>query len=104
MAHLPKAVLYEGCCESGTLRHSWQLERPVDSICGRLPYCLKLASTPSVGVASVRGDAVARGGSAQVLIPAKSADCGATGDTSAEVLTSDAGGAAAPLPFNVLFG
>lgn len=67
-------------------------------------YCLKLASTPSVGVASVRGDAVPRGGSAQVLIPAASADCAATGDTSAEVLTSDAAGTATALPFTVLFG
>lgn len=66
-------------------------------------YCLKLASTPSVGVASVRGDA-ATSGSAQVLIPAASAACAATGDTSAEVLTTDGAGAAAALPFNVLFG
>jgi hypothetical protein len=66
-------------------------------------YCLKLASTPSVGVASVRGDA-ATSGSAQVLIPAASAACATTGDTSAEVLTTDSGGTPAALPFNVLFG
>jgi hypothetical protein len=66
-------------------------------------YCLKLGATPSVGVASVRGDA-ATSGSARVLIPAASAACAATGDTSAEVLTSDSSGAAAVLPFTVLFG
>jgi hypothetical protein len=65
-------------------------------------YCVKLASTPSVGVASVRADAGAAG-SAQVRIPASSA-CTATGDTSAEVLTFNGSGTAAPLPFNVLFG
>ena len=64
-------------------------------------YCLKLASTPSVGVASLRGDA-AKPGSAEVLIPAK-AVCGASGDTTAEVLTYDASGTAAGLPFDVLF-
>jgi len=66
-------------------------------------YCLKLSTTPSVGVASVRGDSAASG-SARVLIPAAGADCAATGDTSAEVLTANSGGTAAPLPFNVLFG
>jgi hypothetical protein len=66
-------------------------------------YCLKLSAAPSVGVASVRGDA-ATGGSAQVLIPAASAACAATGDTSAEVLTVNGSGAAASLPFNVLLG
>ncbi|HEY6526008.1 MAG TPA: hypothetical protein VIY10_19645 [Solirubrobacteraceae bacterium] len=65
-------------------------------------YCVKLASTPSVGVASVRGDA-ATPGSAQVLIPA-SAACTASGDTSAEVLTANTSGAATALPFTVLFG
>ena len=54
-------------------------------------------------VASVRGDAAATG-SAQVLIPAASAACAATGDTSAEVLTVDSSGTAAGRPFNVLFG
>jgi hypothetical protein len=66
-------------------------------------YCLKLGTTPSVGVASVRGDA-ASGGSAQVLIPASSAACAATGDTSAEILTVNSAGAATALPFTVLFG
>ncbi len=66
-------------------------------------YCLKLTAPPSVGVASVRGDA-ASSGSAQVLIPAASAACAATGDTSAEVLTRDGTGAAAALPFDALFG
>jgi Collagen triple helix repeat (20 copies) len=65
-------------------------------------YCLKLASTPSVGVASVRGDA-ATPGSAEVLIPAASAACGASGDTSAEILTNDASGTRVALPFEVLF-
>jgi hypothetical protein len=65
-------------------------------------YCLKLASTPSVGVASVRGDA-ATPGSAEVLIPAASAACGTSGDTTAEVLTDNAAGTGAALPFNVLF-
>jgi hypothetical protein len=65
-------------------------------------YCLKLSSAPSVGVASVRGDAASRG-SAQVLIPAASAACAATGATSAEVLTFDTGGTPAALPFDVLF-
>lgn len=66
-------------------------------------YCLKLSSTPSVGVASLRGDA-ATSGSAEVLIPAASAACAATGDTSAEVLTFNSAGTADGLPFNVLFG
>jgi hypothetical protein len=66
-------------------------------------YCLKLASTPSVGVASLRGDA-ATSGSAQVLIPAAAAACAATGDISAEVLTFNDAGTADGLPFNVLFG
>jgi hypothetical protein len=66
-------------------------------------YCLKLSSTPSVGVASLRGDATTRG-FAQVLIPAASAACAATGDTSAEVLTFDSAGTGAGLPFEVLFG
>jgi hypothetical protein len=66
-------------------------------------YCVKLPSTPSVGVASVRGDAPTSG-SAQVRIPAESAACAATGDTNAEVLTFTGSGAAAALPFNVLFG
>jgi hypothetical protein len=66
-------------------------------------YCLKLSTTPSIGVASVRGDSAASG-SAQVLIPAASAACTATGDTSAEVLTSNSAGAATALPFTVLFG
>jgi hypothetical protein len=66
-------------------------------------YCLKLASTPSVGVASVRGDATTAG-TAQVLIPAASAACAATGDSSAEVLTVNSTGTPASLPFNVLFG
>jgi hypothetical protein len=66
-------------------------------------YCLKLTSAPSVGVASVRGDASVRG-SAQVLIPAAGAACSATGDTSAEVLTFGASGTAVGLPFDVLFG
>jgi hypothetical protein len=66
-------------------------------------YCLKLSAAPSVGVASVRGDAAATG-SAQVLIPAASATCAATGDTSAEVLTVDSSGTAAGRPFDVLFG
>jgi hypothetical protein len=55
-----------------------------------------------VGVASVRGDA-AGSGAAQVLIPAASAACAATGDTSAEILTFNNSGAAA-MPFDVLFG
>ncbi len=66
-------------------------------------YCLKLPSTPSVGVASVRGDA-ATSGFAQVRIPAASAACAATGDTNAEVLTFTGSGAAPALPFSVLFG
>lgn len=66
-------------------------------------YCVRLASAPSVGVASVRGNA-GSSGTAQVLIPAATATCGATGDTSAEVLTFATSGAAAPLPFDVLFG
>lgn len=66
-------------------------------------YCLKLASAPSVGVASVRGDAAAHG-SAEVLIPAASAACGATGDTTAEVLTYSTSGAPTSLPFDVMFG
>jgi hypothetical protein len=66
-------------------------------------YCVKLAAAPSVGVASVRGDA-GSSGSAEVLIPAASAACGATGDTSAEILTSNGAGVATGLPFNVLFG
>ena len=65
-------------------------------------YCLRLASTPSVGVASVRGDATASG-AAEVLIPASNVACGATGDTTAEVLTHDAAGAPTSLPFDVLF-
>jgi hypothetical protein len=65
-------------------------------------YCLKLPATPSMGVASVRGDAATRG-FAEVLIPA-GALCTATGDTSAEVLTFDATGAASGLPFDVMFG
>jgi hypothetical protein len=64
-------------------------------------YCFKLPSTPSVGVASVRGDAGVSG-SAEVLIPAGSA-CSATGDTTAEVLTYNLAGALTALPFNVLF-
>jgi hypothetical protein len=39
-----------------------------------------------------------------VLIPAGTAACATTGDTSAEVLTTDSAGTAASLPFNVLFG
>jgi hypothetical protein len=66
-------------------------------------YCVKLAATPSVGVASVRGDA-GSSGSAEVLIPAASSACSATGDTSAEVLTFNGAGAATGVPFNVLFG
>ncbi len=65
-------------------------------------YCLKLTSAPSVGVASVRGDAATRG-SAEVLIPAASTVCGATGDTTAEILTYDTAGAPSGLPFDVLF-
>jgi hypothetical protein len=65
-------------------------------------YCVKLASTPAVAVASVRGDATTPG-SAQVRIPATGA-CTASGDTSAEVLTFNGSGAAAALPFNVMFG
>jgi hypothetical protein len=64
-------------------------------------YCLKLALSPSVGVASVRGDG-ATPGVAEVRIPAGSA-CSATGDTSAEVLTFNTSGTAAPLPFDVIF-
>jgi hypothetical protein len=56
-----------------------------------------------VGVASVRGDAASHG-FGQVLIPAASSACAATGDTSAEVLTFDTAGTATSLPFNVLFG
>ena len=66
-------------------------------------YCLKLGAAPSVGVASVRGDA-AGSGAAQVLIPAASAACAGTGDTSAEILTFNGSGTAAALPFDVLFG
>jgi hypothetical protein len=65
-------------------------------------YCLKLPSTPSVGVASVRGDA-ASPGLAEVLIPADSTACMATGDTTAEVLTFNTSGTATTLPFDVLF-
>ena len=65
-------------------------------------YCLRVSSAPTVGVASVRGDA-GTAGSAQVLVPAGAA-CASTGDTSAEVLTFDASNAAAALPFEVLFG
>jgi hypothetical protein len=64
---------------------------------------VKLSAAPSVGVSSLRGDA-GSGGSAQVLIPAATAACAATGATSAEVLTFDAAGAAAARPFEVLFG
>ena len=66
-------------------------------------YCLKLSSAPSVGVASLRGDATTSG-FAQVLIPAASAACAASGDTSAEVLTFDSAGSGTGLPFEVLFG
>jgi hypothetical protein len=66
-------------------------------------YCLKVTSALAVGVASVRANAGAAG-SAQVLIPAPAAACSSTGDTSAEVLTFDAAGAATALPFEVLFG
>ena len=65
-------------------------------------YCLKLPVTPSVGVASLRGDAATRG-SAEVLIPASSSTCAGTGDTTAEVLTFDTTGTAAKLPFDVMF-
>jgi hypothetical protein len=65
-------------------------------------YCLKLASVPSMGVASVRGDAATRG-FAEVLIPASSAACSATGDTTAEVLTYNTSGNPTGLPFDVLF-
>jgi hypothetical protein len=65
-------------------------------------YCLKLATIPAVGVASVRGDAATHG-SAEVLIPAASAACGASGDTTAEVLTFDPAGNPVGLPFDVLF-
>jgi hypothetical protein len=65
-------------------------------------YCLKLTSAPSVGVASIRGDA-ASPGTAEVLVPAASTACAATGDTSAEVLTFDSAGTAAGLPFTALF-
>jgi hypothetical protein len=65
-------------------------------------YCLRLASTPAVGVASVRGDA-ATPGAAEVLIPASNISCGATGNTTAEVLTHNAAGAPTTLPFDVLF-
>jgi hypothetical protein len=41
---------------------------------------------------------------ALVFIPAASAVCAATGDTSAEVLTFDHTGTATALPFTVLFG
>ncbi|MGP0048368.1 MAG: hypothetical protein ACLPZR_05895, partial [Solirubrobacteraceae bacterium] len=63
---------------------------------------LKLGSAPSVGVASIRGDAATRG-FAEVLIPAASAACSASGDTSAEVLTYDTTDSPAGLPFDVLF-
>jgi hypothetical protein len=65
-------------------------------------YCLKLAVTPSVGVASIRGDA-ATPGSAEVLIPAGAASCAGTGDTTAEILTFNSAGTAANLPFDVMF-
>ena len=65
-------------------------------------YCVKLPVTPSVGVASVRGDA-ATPGTAEVLIPAKASTCSDTGDTSAEVLTFNTAGVAAKLPFDVMF-
>jgi hypothetical protein len=64
-------------------------------------YCLTLAVAPSVGVASVRGDAATRG-FAEVLIPAAGAACGATGASTAEVLTYDAAGQPSGLPFDVL--
>ena len=79
-----------------TLTARWPASRGVTGVepgTGTGVYCLKLASTPSVGVASVRGDA-ATSGSAQVLIPAASAACAATGDTSAEVLTANTSGTA----------
>jgi len=66
-------------------------------------YCFKVSVTPAVGVASVRGDA-ATSGTARVLIPASSSACGATGDTSAEVLTANDAGTTTALPFSVLFG
>jgi hypothetical protein len=66
-------------------------------------YCLKLTSAPSVGVASIRGDA-ASPGTAEVLVPAASAACAPTGDTSAEVVTFDSAGTSTGLPFTVLFG
>lgn len=65
-------------------------------------YCLKLPVAPSVGVASIRGDAATRG-TAEVLIPADASTCSGTGNTSAEVLTFNPGGAAAKLPFDVMF-
>ena len=65
-------------------------------------YCLKLPVAPSVGVASLRGDA-ATAGSAKVLIPANATTCGRTGDTTAEVLTFNPAGTAAGLPFDVMF-
>jgi hypothetical protein len=65
-------------------------------------YCLKLTSAPSMGVASIRGDA-ASSGTAEVLVPAASTACAATGDTSAEVLTFDSAGTSTGLPFTALF-
>lgn len=65
-------------------------------------YCLKLLVAPSVGVASLRGDAATRG-SAEVLIPADSSTCAGAGDTTAEVLTFNTAGTAAKLPFDVMF-
>jgi hypothetical protein len=63
---------------------------------------VKLPIAPSVGVASLRGDAATRG-SAEVLIPANSPTCAGTGNTTAEVLTFNTAGAAASLPFDVMF-
>lgn len=64
-------------------------------------YCLKLSGAPSVGVASVRGDAGSTG-FAQVRVPVDSAACAA--GTSAEVLTFNSSGSPAALPFDALFG
>lgn len=95
------AVAFASVGDTGTL--SAQHGVVADAVMSGSPgvYCFKLAVTPSVGVASVHG--AAGPGFAQVQIPAGSA-CAATGDTTAEVLTFSAGGTAAALPFDVMFG
>ncbi len=93
------ALAYASVNLSGTLASSKDVTNDAATATG--VYCFKLSVTPSVGVASVRGDASAAG-SAEVLIPAGAA-CSGSGDTSAEVLTYSATGAPTNLPFDVIF-